>query len=123
MQTEIICSLIALLGVVISNFTSRATARKELEKLKWQLIHQDENTLKDEVAHAVGCAVEFAKTDHPSHQREAAKQLAAVMVKTNDKLIKELYDCVVSGQRNRILQLSKEIADQSVYRSQAPIEK
>ena len=123
MKPEIICSLISLLSVIISAFASRAVARKEFEKLKWQLLRQDENTLKGEVAHAVGCAVEFAKTNHPSHQREAAKQLAAVMVKTNDKLIAELYDCVVNNQRDQISQRAKDIANQSVYRSQAPVEK
>lgn len=123
MQTEVICSLISLIGIIISAITSRAVARKEFEKLKWQLAHEDENTLKDEVAHAVGCAAEFSRSGRPAIRREAIKQLAAVMVKTNNDLIKELYDCVLNDRLDEASQITKKIAEQGIYCSQAPVEK
>lgn len=117
MDSKIICAIISALGVVLSSLLSRVSAHREVKRLKMEWDRADSVSFKAEIAEAVGAAAEFERSPYSRNQREAAKRLAAVMVKADGEireLLVRLYEAVREGRCSEISKLAEEISARAI---------
>lgn len=103
MTSEIICSLIALGGTVISAliayFVSRSTANKELEKLKLTWEREDLVSSDDEFAEMAAAVAKFVQRRNYGEQRNALSSVAAIRSKETGEMA-ELLDSLYRAVRD-----------------------
>ncbi len=101
MTSEVVCSLIALAGTVLSAliayFVSRSTANKEVEKLKLTWEHEDLVSTDDEYAEMAASVSEFILCHYGSIQRKALARVASIRSKETSEiaiLLDSLYQAI-----------------------------
>ena len=104
MSSEMICALIAAIGVVLSSLfsyaISRYTANKELEKLEMTWEREDIVSSEDEFAAMAKAVGAFVQSGRNSDQRSAMELVAAARSKESSvlgSLLDELYMHIQSG--------------------------
>lgn len=104
MSSEMICALIAAIGVVLSSLfsyaISRYTANKELEKLEMTWEREDIVSSEDEFADMSKAIGAYVQSGYPQCQRVAMELVAAARSKefgTLGSLLDELYMHIQSG--------------------------
>lgn len=89
--TEIICSLIAFLGVVLSGFvswfTARYAAKKETEKMLLSWKHESEVSFEEEFSEMVSAANEFILRRSPKRKRDVCSRILTLCAKSPASLL------------------------------------
>lgn len=104
MSTEIYCTLIttagAVFSVLLSWFTSRSTANKEIEKLKMSWEREDIVSSDDEFAEMASAVALFVQCDVPATQYEAMQKIAALRSKEVTDIAELLDSLYLDVHRN-----------------------
>lgn len=138
MNTEIICALISVSGVILSCVTSylvsKVSSAKEIKKLRLELEHNDQSALSSELSEALASAARFSNYASSRNQNAASGKIAAVRSKYSGsvgELLDELYNAVVNGsppEVDRVLALlvteeRNRKTDNSIRRGKRPVKK
>lgn len=118
MTTEVICSLIALAGTVISAliayFVSRSTANKEVEKLKLTWEHEDLVSTDDEYAEMAASVAKFILRHNGSDQRDALACVASIRSKETSEIansLDNLYRAIRDWKLNDVDMLLTQVVE------------
>lgn len=118
LTSEIICSLIALGGTVlsalISYFVSRSTANKELEKLRLTWAREDLVSSDEEFAEMASAIAKFIQRRNGGDQRNAIAHIAAIRSKEAGEiaiLLDRLYQAVRDWRPDEVDALLTQIVE------------
>ena len=92
--TEIICSIIAFSGIVLSGFvswfTARYAAKKETEKMLLSWKHESEISFEKEFSEMIAAANEFIQHRSPKRKRDACSRILVLCSKSPASLLPSL---------------------------------
>lgn len=102
MNTEIVSALIGVAGVILSGvlswFVSRASASKEIEKLKLEWAREDRKTVDGEFAEMAAAVSRYVRAPSPDSSAQALSTVAALRAKETGGIaynLDYLYDCIL----------------------------
>lgn len=102
MSTEVVCALITcagmLLSALISYSVSRATANKEIEKMRLTWEREDAVSYDDEFSEMVSSVARYIHSGLALHQQEAISAISEMQPKEKGKLANLLDGLLVSVQ-------------------------
>lgn len=131
MNTEIVCAIISVAGVLLSCLTSlivsKVAASKEIKKLKIELEHSDNAALAEKLSEALALAAKYTNYPCTMYQTAAKSQIAEVRGRYGGevgRLLDELYTDIARENSRKadstmallVTEIRKSEADHGVHK-------
>lgn len=112
MNTEVRCSLIALVGVLVSAVVAYLVSRNEIKKLKLTWIRDDSLTFNDDFKETCSCILNYLDTGSEHHRKIAYQQvflLQSSAPKSMVPTLKKLQAHLEAGNKSKVEELLQQL--------------